>query len=367
MSADFNRLVVKDKIVETDDAVSIVFEIPEALRAAYQFRSGQYISIENEIKGKKIRRSYSISSAPKEDLLRITIKAVKGGRMSTYLVNQFPVGDTLSVSTPEGTFTAEWQEHMVRRHYFICAGSGISPVMSLLKDGLENEPKSTFILLYGSRTPESIIFRRELENLEKHYEGQLFVIHTLSKTGRSAGGLSSIFRKKQRTELWIGARGRISREKLDQVFHDHPVLDQRSHFYLCGPGDMIKSMNAFLSDRSIDKKYIHKEYFTNPDEDQGSKATNISARLFARNLHGQDITIEVKAGKTLLESLQDANQDPPYSCINGVCSSCMAKLTKGQVKMDSCLALDDDELAEGYILPCQAHPLTEELEIVYTD
>jgi ring-1,2-phenylacetyl-CoA epoxidase subunit PaaE len=363
MSNNFSHLTIREIIKETPKAVSLVFEIPKENKASYLFQSGQYVSIEKD----HIRRAYSISSAPFEGLLKITVKKVKGGQMSPYLVDELAVGDQLKVSTPEGDFVMHWEDHLVRKHYFVAAGSGITPVISLIKDGLEKEPKSIFILLYGSRNPDDIIFRKELNDLQEKYKDQLFVRHTLSQSDAEKTGVFSIFKKKPKRELWTGDKGRISIDKLKQLFMEHPIGEKDNHFFLCGPGDMIQNLNSFLGDLEIKKQNIHKEYFTNPDEDSSIQIVKKAARLKARNLHGQDVEVNIAAGKTLLEALQDENQDPPYSCMNGVCSSCMAKKVSGELKMESALALDDDELEEGYILTCQAFPLSDEVVIQYED
>ena len=361
MSQTFHPLTVKEKINETADAVSIVFDVPPALKQLFVFEAGQYITLKHKIADEEIRRSYSICTAPHENSLNVNVKRVDGGRMSSFVVDTLEVGNTLEVGIPEGNFTMNFDADKRRNHYFIAAGSGITPVMSLIKNGLEREPKSNFILLYGSRREKDIIFYSQLNALCQEYGDQLRVVHTLSKV--KSGGLRGLFGKNKST--WDGWTGRINSEKIEKLFAEIPLNKIENHFFLCGPGELISSTQQWLSEKNIPGVTIHKEYFTNPDQSTGEVLGTTDATLSYANLHGDSGQINVPAGKTLLEALMDAGMDPPYSCMNGVCSSCVAKLVKGKVEMETCLALEDDEIQAGYILTCQSHPVTTELELEY--
>ncbi len=363
MSQSFHTLRIAEKFRETPDAVSLVFDLPQELKKEFVFRAGQYITLKKAISNEEVRRSYSICASPKENILKINVKKVKGGRMSTWIVDSAEVGDTLEISIPEGNFVMDFDSSKRRNHYFITAGSGITPVMSLLKDGLEHEPMSSFVLLYGNKTEEHIIFKNELHALRDQFGEQFKLFFTLSQYRKFSGKLLGLLGKKY--EEWKGWIGRIDGGKVQAVLEESPLHKIENHFYLCGPGEMITSAKAYLKAQSIPGLKIHKEYFTNPDQpdtqSQGSQATKLSYK----NLHGENGEIDVPANKTLLDALMDAGVDPPYSCMNGVCSSCVAKLDKGKVKMDTCLALEDDEIEAGYILTCQSHALTDEIELHY--
>ena len=362
MGQSIHTLTVTQKIPETPDSVSLVFEIPESLKKSFAFEAGQYVTIERKIAGTVIRRSYSICNAPFEDELKVNIKKVKGGRMSSYIVDQLRVGDQLVIGTPEGNFIANFDGTKRRNHYFIAAGSGITPVLSLIKQGLEAEPMSTFVLLYGNKNEEHIIFNKKLDELKDQYGDQLQLRHTLSQV-KSGGKLFGLFGKSKSS--WAGWTGRIDGSKMTNLLIEIPAHPTENNFYLCGPGEMITKIQKWIEQSDIPNTLIHKEYFSNPDQRPGQVLTSQAATLIYKNLHGKDGEVKIPENKTILESLMDAGTEPPYSCMNGVCSSCVAKMVRGNVEMETCLALEDDEIAAGYILTCQSHPLTPEIEIEY--
>jgi ring-1,2-phenylacetyl-CoA epoxidase subunit PaaE len=362
MSQTFHKLRVAEKIHETEDAVSLLFDLSSELKELFAFKSGQYITIKCDPAGEEIRRSYSICCAPNEGSLKVNVKKIKGGKMSTWVVDQLKAGDQVDVGIPEGNFIADFDPAKRRNHYFIAAGSGITPVMSLIKDGLEAEPMSTFVLLYGNKNEENIIFHDELLGLQERYGEQFKLFQTLSQKKSGAKLLSFLSKNK---DSWQGWKGRIDTKKMEAVLDEITPSKVENHFYLCGPGELITTMQKWLKEQSFPGAKIHKEYFVNPDQSTGQVLTTQATKLTFKNLHGADGELEVPANKTLLEALMDAGFDPPYSCMNGVCSSCVAKLVKGNVEMDTCLALEDDEIAAGYILTCQSHALTPEIELQY--
>ncbi len=362
MAQDFHRLRIADKIQETPDAVSLVFNLNDELLEKFRFKSGQYITIQASIDGEELRRSYSICAAPQEGILKVNVKRVQGGRMSTYIVEQLHAGAEVEVGVPEGKFVMSFDPSKRRNHYFIAAGSGITPVLSLLKDGLESEPLSTFVLLYGNKSKDSIIFREEIVTMQKKFGEQLRVFHTLSQQN-TGSKLFGLFGNKNKD--WDGWLGRIDSKKLNQLIEEIPLNNIENHFYLCGPGELISSCQNYISSIESDGIHLHKEYFANPDQKIGPVLAARQAKLTYKNLHGVDGEITVPKGKTILDTLMDEGADPPYSCMNGVCSSCVAKLVKGQVEMETCLALEEDEIKAGYILTCQSQCLTPEVEIEY--
>jgi len=356
----FYEIPVKESIENTENARTIVLDIPGDLKDKFNYRAGQYITVEVEISGEKHRRSYSISSAPREDAFAFTVKRVKGGRVSPFLVGGIGAGDTLTVSPPEGRFTMEFDAAEKRAHYFFAAGSGITPVISLIKDCLEHEPKSKVFLLYGNRAPETVMFGDELAEMAKRYEGQFFLNHCFSASGK--GVFSRWFGKKGDGDPAF--KGRIDGDKVDKFFDMHAGTKVEKHFFICGPGNMISTIDKHLQGLGIDSKYIHREYFTVDEADKKEVAGAVDA-VAKVELNGEEFEIQIPSGKTILEALQDKGYDPPYSCTSGVCSTCMAKLSKGKVEMENCMALDDSEVEDGYILTCQSKPVSEKVELTY--
>jgi ring-1,2-phenylacetyl-CoA epoxidase subunit PaaE len=359
MSQTFHELTVSDVVRETPSAVSLRFNIPEEFKKEFAFEAGQYLTIKLSLNGEEQRRSYSISSAQKDEALQVSVKEVKGGIVSPFLTKTVQKGDVLMVSPPEGKFTIEWNENKGRAYYFIAAGSGITPIMSMLKTGLEREPRSSFFLLYGNRHKEDVMFASELEQLQLKYAGQFRMLQTFS--GEKDGFFKKIFSNKKEDGSW---KGRIDGKKLKMFLDQCPANKMECHYFICGPGDMIQNMEEKLTSMGVDGKSIHKEYFTADGEPKADAGHFKEAGLVAQ-LDGQTYTVTVPKGKTVLDVLIEAGADPPYSCTSGVCSTCAAKVTKGKVEMDTCLALDDSEIEEGLVLTCQAHPVTEELELTY--
>jgi ring-1,2-phenylacetyl-CoA epoxidase subunit PaaE len=362
---EFHALRIKNTIQETSDTYSLVFDIGQDIFHSYHHLAGQYVTIRAEVNGKEIRRPYSINSMPSSPDFSVSVKKVKGGIMSNFLPS-LQVGDLLEVSLPEGHFTLTPDHTKIRAHYFVAAGSGITPVMSMIQTVLEEEPKSICYLLYGSRNEDSIIFKTRLHALSSKYSGQLQIRHVLSRPKQiKAGGIGGLFGKKETG--WKGEKGRIDDKILTTFLTDFPSRAEEKHFYLCGPGDMISKAENCLTGQSVDQRFIHKEFFTpassgkNPDKGaaiQGKSAISVM-------LKGKTYAFDMEKSKIILDQLVERKLDPPYSCTSGACSTCIAKVTEGQVKMDACYALDPDEVEAGYILTCQARPVTDEVVLTY--
>lgn len=363
--SNFYTLKVSEKEKAASDSVIITFEVPDTIRPDFEFVSGQYLTIKADINGESIRRSYSICSAPHEEKISIGVKKIAGGKMSSFLNDMISKGDTLEVMTPEGKFVVNTEDHLEREHYFIAAGSGITPVLSMIKAVLESEPLSKCYLYYGNRNEDSIMFKDELDRLADYYKGQLEVRHTLSKpTKMKASGLKGIFGMK--TTAWKGEEGRIDIAKFINFLELYPPKLSEQHYYICGPAELIMMCEEILKEKEIPKGSIHREYFTTPDSKKESVSGKDGAKLIA-TINEDVYETTISKGKTVLDALIDIKANPPYSCTSGACSSCIAKVVKGAVEMEVSFALDKDEIDQGYILTCQAHPTTSELEIVYDE
>lgn len=365
----FHPLTIANIAPETGDTVTIEFQIPDDLREAFAYTQGQHVTIRQEIGGQEIRRSYSMSSSPLEARFAVTVKKVEGGRMSCFLHDSVKRGDTLEVAPPDGRFFVKLDPDKRRTYYIFGAGSGITPLLSILKTTLEAEPMSAIFLLYGSRDEENIIFRDELERLSERYTGQLFVEHVLSRPKKEASGsFLGIFKKY--TSNWGGKTGRIDGRAasnfLDENMPHGPEGD--CQYFVCGPGNMADTVKSALLARGIPEKQIHTEHFVNathvPGEFSAEPGAPGSSRLIV-HLNGVRIETTVPPGATILDVMVKEKHDAPYSCTAGACSTCMAKVLNGKVKMDACYALDDEEVKAGYCLTCQAHPETDVVEISY--
>ncbi|MBK8624400.1 MAG: 2Fe-2S iron-sulfur cluster binding domain-containing protein [Saprospiraceae bacterium] len=360
---NFHSLKISKIVSETLDTVSITFETPSNIKEEFTHHAGQYLTLRTTINGKEIRRAYSICTPPDAPNLTVTVKKVKNGLMSSYLTEKIKVGDYIDVMTPEGLFVTKPDHTLARTHYFFAAGSGITPIMSMIQSVIEHEPKSVCYLLYGSRDEQSIIFKAQLESLSIKYADQLYVSHILSQPIiRKEGGIAGLFAKK--ITDWQGFKGRIDPAICAEFFSINEPKHTERQYYICGPGDFIEKLDSYLQSRHIEKKYIHKEYFTSGSTEKPSDS-GVSKGLVNITLKGETFDIVVPKGKTILDVLVEAKKDPPYSCTSGACSTCLAKVTEGEVKMDSCYALEEDEVAAGYILTCQSHPITEKVVLTF--
>lgn len=368
MSKSFNCLKVAEKIEETSDSYSFLFTIPTDLEEQYKYRPGQYLTLKVNIGGKEYRRAYSIFTAVEDSRFGCTVKRVKGGVVSNHLIDKVNVGDEIEVMTPDGKFVVDPGQQNQKDHYFFAGGSGITPVMSMIATLLEAEPLSTCYLLYANRNEDSIIFKKQMDDMILRYEAQFIVEHILSQPNQSkAGGLKGLFGKKAAPN-WRGLKGRINNQILERYMEDHPSKTQKDTYYLCGPAGLIETVENFLKGRGAEDVQIKKEYFTAADTatpaNTGAAATGGTCVTEVK-LNGETFTLNIPADKSILDAIIDEGKDPPYSCTSGACSTCVAKVLDGKVDMEVCFALDQEEIEDGYILTCQAKCSTPTLKLDY--
>ncbi len=356
----FHKLRVREVRRETPDAVSIAFDVPDALKADYEFVQGQYLTLKTDIKGEDVRRSYSICTGPLEGDLRVAVKHVKDGRFSTYANETLKAGDQLDVMTPMGKFYTQLDAANEKQYVAFAAGSGITPVMSILKTVLELEPRSRFTLFYGNKNFDSIIFREEIEALKNKHLDRLSVHHVLS---REVLG-SPLF------------NGRIDAEKCEQfcqVFFDVKQVDD---YFLCGPEEMIFAVKETLEAQQVDTKRIHFELFTTPTtkkvKPKPEAAPSPTPRESDSNitviLDGDAFDFRLgKHGDNILDTALKNGADLPFACKGGVCCTCRAKILEGKVEMDVNYALEPDEVEAGFVLTCQSHPLTKKVVVSFDE
>ena len=345
----FYELTVADIRPETHDCVSVALEVPDGLKDAFVFTPGQYLTFRVQLAGAEVRRSYSICTAPSDGELRVAIKAVKGGKFSGLANTLLKKGDVLEVMPPMGKFTPKG---LGKNYLAFAAGSGITPVMGIMKDVLQREPDSQFTLVYGNRNRNTIIFREEIEGLKNTYMQRLRVYHVLS-------------RELMDVPLF---NGRIDADKCAAFCEKLIDLKTIDEAFLCGPEEMILSAREKLLELGMPLGAVHLELFSSPDQpkvqhqqwkeahakDEGP-VSHVSIRL-------DGVTFDLQLpynGDNILDAALAHGADLPYACKGGVCSTCRAKITEGKVEMEVNYALEPDEVAKGFVLTCQSHPTTD--------
>jgi len=346
----FYKLSIKEVRRETKDAVSVLFNVPEALQPNYNFIAGQYINLKLTLDGNEIRRAYSICSSPESGELRIAIKAVMNGAFSTFSNKSLKAGDVIEVGTPEGKFTFEPNAERSKNYAAFVAGSGITPVMAIVKTVLEKEPQSTFVLVYGNKTPDDTIFYQELHDLQLKYTGRLFVHFVFSQ----ARAENAIF-------------GRIEKSAVNFVLKNKHAALEFDKFYLCGPEEMINTVNEVLKENNINEKHIKFELFsTSATENKIDQSLEGHTKVTVM-VDDEETTFDMSQKMTLLDAALKQGIDAPYSCQGGICSSCIARIVSGTAEMKKNSILTDREIAEGLTLTCQAHPTSAEIYIDFDD
>ncbi|MGZ3998715.1 MAG: 1,2-phenylacetyl-CoA epoxidase subunit PaaE [Flavisolibacter sp.] len=350
----FHSLRVRKVEKETDDCVSIEFDVPEELKETFRFKQGQNLTIKKAFNGEEVRRNYSICTSPLENKLKMAVKKADGGLFSTWANEELKAGDYLEVLPPTGKFYTEVDPFQKKNYVAFAAGSGITPIISIIKTTLRTEPDSEFTLVYGNRTKNSIIFKEEIESLKDKFIDRFRVYHILSR---------------ELTEAEIN-NGRIDVAKLELLFNKVIDMQRCDEFFICGPEEMIFCIKGYLEARGVANNKIHFELFTVPGQakteartetmqmDEGPKA-RVSVKLDGI-VFDFDLNYE---SESVLDAALKQGADLPYACKGGVCTTCKAKLVEGEVKMDVNWGLEPDEVAKGFILTCQSHPVTSKVVV----
>ena len=345
----FYKLSIKEVKRETPSAISVTFNVPLEFKDFYKFTAGQYVTLKLTLDGEEIRRAYSICSSPNSGELRISIKAIKNGFFSKFANEQLAAGNVIEVGVPEGKFTFEPNADRQKNYAGFAAGSGITPILSILKSVLESEPKSTFVLTYGNKSPEETIFHDELHDLQQKYVGRLFVHYVFSQSNKG--------------ELF----GRVDKSAVNFVLHTKHNEKTFEKFYLCGPEEMINIVSSTLKEQNIKESDIKFELFSASPSENDKEISAHGHSQITIVLDDEETTFEMSQKQTLLEAALKQSLDAPYSCQGGICSSCIARVTEGKAEMKKNQILTDDEIEEGLVLTCQAHPVTPTIKVDYDD
>jgi ring-1,2-phenylacetyl-CoA epoxidase subunit PaaE len=355
MAEHFHALRVAEIVPETAEANSIRFAVPDELHEKFAFRAGQHLTLRATLGGEEVRRNYSLCTAPAEQDWMVTVKRIGGGLFSNWVGDQLKSGDTVDVMPPHGSFTTEFDASNSRHLVGIAGGSGITPVMSLIKTLLREEPESRFTLLYGNRDSSAVIFLEALAALKDKHLGRLELYHFLDA-------------EEQDIDLF---NGMLDRQRCDEaIAHLVPDAAEVDGWFICGPGPMMDSAEGALLDRGVAKERIHIERFT-ADRPAGAVASEIAqlqtkaeGLSVAVTLDGRTRRVAFTQGN-ILDSARAAGLPAPFACKAGVCATCRAKVTKGKVEMAARYGLTDEEVAEGYVLTCQSVPLGDGVAVDY--
>ncbi|MCG8575143.1 MAG: FAD-binding oxidoreductase [Flavobacteriales bacterium] len=352
MSATFHHLNIADVRRETADTVSIAFELKAENEADFKFIAGQYLTLKADIKGEDVRRSYSICSSPSQGELRVAVKQVEGGKFSTYANTELAKGQTMEVMVPNGNFLVEPNAAKSGNYVFYAAGSGITPILSMIRSILETEAESKVFLYYGNKSAEDTIFKTQLDELAAQYSNfKLTYILSREDTGEST------------------TYGRIDENKCSH-FYDADLADLKIEgIYSCGPQEMIEMIKEFYISKGLLHK-VHFELFTTPvatETETVDDGVSVDSQVTVI-IDDEEYEFELSTdGPDILQAAQDNDADVPFSCKGGVCCTCRAKVLEGTVKMAVNFALEEDEVANGFILTCQAHPTSEKVVVSYDE
>jgi ring-1,2-phenylacetyl-CoA epoxidase subunit PaaE len=364
MSELFFPLKIKRIVRETKDAASFVFDIPENLKEKFAYLPGQYLTLSTTIGGKEVRRAYSFSSSPiTDESPAVTIKKVADGVFSSFMNDDAFEGQVIQVMPPMGKFVVHLDAANKNHYVLFAGGSGITPVMSIMKSVIDKEPNSRITLIYCNRDEESVIFKQQLAAMQTQYAAILKVVYCYDIA--PAG--------------WTGINGRPSAAHYMDMVKATRLDGFNTEYYICGPTGMMDEVKNGLQTLGVPGAKVHNEYFSAPSTkepvttsaanaapiyDEGEAVAGGSQKAIII-LNGHEHEITVPKGTTILEAAKDEDLDPPYACQIGVCTTCRAKLLEGQVEMDEREGLSDSEISQGYILTCQSHPTTPKVKLIY--
>jgi ring-1,2-phenylacetyl-CoA epoxidase subunit PaaE len=352
--AEFHNIKVADIYKETEDTSVVTFEIPSELHSVFKFRQGQHLTLKKDIRGEDVRRSYSLCSSPMDKQWKVAVKQIPGGKFSTYVNEELQTGDALEVMAPSGMFGVPVQSEKEKNYLFFAAGSGITPVLSMVKTHLAEEPNATCKLFYVNKTAKSIIFKEELEQLRNKYFGRFEIYYFLTKERRDIELLN----------------GRFDDDKMKVLTKTFIDIPDTSEVFLCGPEQMVNFVSNYLITAGLPKELIHFELFVTGLSEEDIKRAE---RLSKQNVEGTKITI-VDGGKefaftmtkeydNILDAALGAGADLPFACKGGVCSTCKCEVVEGKVEMKVNYALDEKEVGQNLVLSCQAVPTTESVVV----
>ncbi|MHA7942490.1 2Fe-2S iron-sulfur cluster-binding protein [Formosa sp. 3Alg 14/1] len=349
----FHKLAIQNINKETEAAVTISFEVPSFLKDKFSFKAGQYITLKTEINGNEVRRDYSLCSSPSSGELQVAVKAVEDGLFSKYANTTLKAGDSIEVAEPNGRFIFEPDASKTRTVAAFAAGSGITPIMSIAKTILEEEPNSHFVLIYGNKTPKDTIFFKELIALHSKYTERF--------------SIQMVFSQSQEDDAMFGRIEKSTVNFLLKNTYKHLKIDT---FYLCGPEGMITTTKDVLKDFGVTAEHIHFELFTTPiatDEEVIPDVVNDGSTAIKIIVDDEEVEFVMSQKQSILDAAIAKEIDAPYSCQGGICSSCIARVTEGAATMRQNNILTEKELAEGLVLTCQAHPTTPTIVVDYDD
>lgn len=352
----FYPLKISKLIKETEDCVSLEFDVPEENREIFGYKQGQHVTLKKIIDGEDVRRSYSICTSPKENRLKVAIKKVDGGAFSTFANEKLQAGEELEVMPPSGSFNTELKADQAKNYVGFAGGSGITPIISILKSVMDTEPQSEFTLVYANRGTDSIVFKEEIEGLKNKYMERLNIFHVFSD---------------EHAEFPL-FEGFVDKEKVLAFSKTLIDLENTDEFFICGPEPMMLEIQAALLDLNVDKSKVHVELFTSPvgklgDTAQKPKTYEKVKCKITVQLDGKNKDYNYNSNDSILDSVSKQGADLPYACKGGVCCTCKAKLLEGEVDMAVNYALEPDEIENGYILTCQAHPKTDKVVLSFDE
>ena len=355
----YDTATVKSVKRETKDSVVVSLSLPEEKKNAYSYKQGQNLTFIKTLDDEELRRSYSICSSVNDDELRVGIKKVEGGRFSTWANTELKAGDELTLLPPSGSFFTKLSAKQQRNYVGVAAGSGITPILSILKTTLESEPLSSFTLIYGNQSTETIMFLEEIADLKNQYTDRFRVFNILSREVQAADLLN----------------GRINEEKIKLFLESNILVQNIDHVFLCGPYSMVTDARKAFVDSGVTESNVHTELFGTPD-DLMNIASNRETQLTEEEaMHISEVTVVIdgkgsklklaRGGDTVLDAALKVRSELPFACKGGVCATCKAKVVEGEVEMKLNYSLSDKEVEQGFVLTCQSHPVSDTVIIDY--